>query len=105
MASNINPVTGNPYTNAEKAALANWEAKYVKKPFVPNASVVLPRANWSAAGVAKAAGAAKPLEKAPEKAPSNVNRNTTGGTKLSFRKTRKSKARRSKSRKSRKSRK
>jgi inosine-uridine nucleoside N-ribohydrolase len=100
MASNINPVTGNPYTNAEKAEIAAWEAKYVKKPFVPNASVVLQRANWSAAGVAKAAGAAKPLEKAPAKANSKVNRNTTGGTKLSFRKTRKSKAR--KSRKSRK---
>ena len=97
MASNINPITGKPATNAEKASIANWGKNVPVN--AQKAEGNFKRANWSNAGVKKAAGEAKPLEEAPKKPASNINRNTTGGTALSFRKTRKS--RKSKARKSR----
>jgi len=100
MASNINPITGNPNTNAEKAALSKWQANVPVN--AQKAEGNFKGANWSNAGVKKAAGEAKPLEEAPKKLASNINRNTTGGTALSFRKTRKRKTRKTRKSRSRK---
>jgi hypothetical protein len=98
----LHPITKNPLTNADMAEVAAWEAAHTK-PFMPSNTVLQPM-NKSAAAVEKAKGAARPLEKRPNK-PMNPNQvNTTGGTKLSFRKTRKARKAR-KTRKARKSRK
>jgi hypothetical protein len=94
----LNPVTGKPVTNAEKAQL--WSETLAPVQQAAPTGTFQP-ANWSKAGLNKAKGAAKPLENRPEKGPSNVNRNVTGGKKL-FRKTRKSRKSRKAKGKSRK---
>jgi hypothetical protein len=94
----LNPVTGNPYTNEDKAAMAKFNEKFPPvAQGVPTGTFV--KANWSNAGVAKASGSAKrPEEQRPNKG-ANPNRVIINkGMKLSFRKTRKSKSRKSKSR-------
>ena len=72
----------------ENAEIKAWHSKY--PPFKPTEGIVFPPANWS-----------NPSNRAEMKAPNkpaNPNPfNVLGGTKLSFRKSRRSKSRRSKS--------
>ena len=83
----VHPVTGKVLTNDEMAQVAAWEARHTKE-FVPNNTVVLQSMNKSAEGLNKAKGAARPLEKRPQKPPRGEVYGNVTGKKL-FRKTRK----------------
>lgn len=101
---NLNPKTGEPTTNVNRAKLSNWIREFPLKHWKLEGE--LPKSKeWTNAAIEKEKGANKEVKVV--KPPSNITRNTTGGMKLFERKSRKSRKSRKtrKGRKSRKSRK
>ena len=97
---NLNPKTGEPTTNANRAALANWKKEFPLNQWKLEGELPKPK-NWTNAAIEKEKGAKNEVMQVV-KPPSNIKRNTTGGMKLFERKSRKGMRKTRKTRKSRK---